>query len=156
MRYSLEEMQHAYDELVRKERPLFAFGGAIGGALPAAALYFLFGQMGGVFFFMLLLPPAVIGVFARYTGFPYRLRARIPIGLLAMVVHCVCCWLLQLNPLVYLLAPVCAGVAIATSKVKLSRVQELALDKAEMGQLETKKQNEPTVYSGPPIRPDAP
>lgn len=144
MRYSMDEMQEAYDELNRKERPIVAFGGAIGGALPASALYFLFGQMGGVFLLMLLLPAAVIGLFARYTGFPYRLRPRLPIGLLAMVLHFAGCWLLQLNPLVYLLGPVCAGVAISVSKVKLSRVQEFALGQAEVGKLSPNKPIQPT------------
>lgn len=139
MRYSMEEMQVAYDELNRKERPFVAFGGAIGGALPASALYLLFALLGGVFLFMLLVPAAVIGLFARYTGFPYRLKARIPIGLLAMLLHCVGCWLLQLNPLAYLLGPVCAAVAISASKVKLSRVQEFAIGQAEIGKLSPDK-----------------
>lgn len=147
MRYSMEEMQDAYDELNRKERPFVAFGGAIGGALPASALYFLFGQMGGIFLLMLLLPAAVIGIFARYTGFPYRLKPRIPIGLLTMVLHFAGCWLLQLNPLVYLLGPVCAGVAITVSKVKLSRVQEYAIGQYEMGKLDLNQQSQTTQNS---------
>ncbi|MDP5143937.1 hypothetical protein ORJ00_14410 [Rheinheimera baltica] len=145
MRYSIEEMQDAYDEINRKERPLVAFGGALGGALPAAALYFLFAQIGGIFLPMLLMPAAVIGIFARYTGFPYRLKPRIPIGILAMVFHFAGCWLLQLNPFVYLLGPVCAGVAISVSKVKLSRVQEFAIGRAEIGKLGPNKSIQPTA-----------
>ncbi|RUO29573.1 hypothetical protein [Aliidiomarina soli] len=140
MKYSIEEMQHAYAELNKKERPLAAFFGAIGGALPVAALYLLFGEMGGVLAVMLLLPPVVIGLFARYTGFPYRLKVRLPIGLIAMILHIAGCWLLQLNPLLYLLAPVCAGIAISMSKVKLSKLQDLAIDRAKMGGLGVEKE----------------
>lgn len=135
----MEEMQSAYNELNRKEQPFIAFGGAIGGTFPAIALYFLFGYIGGIFWFMLLFPAAVIGVFARYTGFLYRFKPRIPIGLLAMALHFGWCWLLQLNPLVFLLGPVCAGVAISTAKVKLTRVQDLAIDHAKFGRLNSNK-----------------
>lgn len=100
----MEETQQAYVEFNRNERPFVAFDRAIGGALPAAALYFLFAKMGGFLLVMLLL-------------------------------HLAGCWLLQLNPFMSLLAPVCAGVAICTAKVKLDQLQEFALGQAEIGLL---------------------
>ena len=143
MKYSTDEMQNAYNEMAQKERPILAFVGAIAGSLPAAALYFLMGQMGGVFLLMLLLPAAVIGIFARFTGFPYRLKPRLVIGALAFILHILGCWALQLNPLAYLLAPACAGVAIITSKVKLSRIQEFTLGQVEIGKLSLSSKPKP-------------
>jgi hypothetical protein len=136
MKYSIEELQTAYQQLTQKERPWIALGGAIGGAMPAAALYFVFGSMGGFYLWMLLLPAAIMGWFARFAGSPYQFKARVPVGVLAALLHLLGCWLLQLSPLAYLLAPVCAVVAISCAKINLSSMQQYALLQAHLGKLD--------------------
>lgn len=135
MKYSIEELQTAYRQLTQQQRPWIAFGGAIGGAMPAAALYVVFATMGGMYLWMLLLPAAIMGWFARFAGAPYQLKARLPVGVLAAALHLLGCWLLQLSPLAYLLAPVCAVVAMSCAKIKLSMLQQHALLQAHLGKL---------------------
>ena len=136
MRYEPAEMEAAYAELVKNEKTAGTVTGAIVGALPATMLYLLFGTMGGFLGFFMLIPAVVIGLFARFTGRPFRLGPRIPVGVIAFALHVVACTiLLVIHPIWLLLAPANAGIAIGLSKVSLSRLQKFAVSRAKLGLL---------------------
>lgn len=56
--------------------------------------------MGSVLYLMLALPPAVVGLFARFTGRTHKAKHRIIIGVVGAIVHIAGCILLGLNPLI--------------------------------------------------------
>jgi hypothetical protein len=140
LRFSQEEMLEALDEINKNQKPLLAFFAALVGAVPAIVLYFFFAQMGGVLYIMLALPPALVGLFARFVGRTYKAKHRISVGFVGALVHVIGCVLLEFNPLIYLLTPVAFGIAMVVSKIKLDRVHEWALDQEETGLLNTNKQ----------------
>ncbi len=139
MRFTNEEMEAAYTEINEKADPKRAFGGALAGVIPALVLYFIFAMMGGLLWVMLALPPMVIGFFARFVGRTYKHKHRLPVGAVGAIVHVLGCFLLGLNPMAYLLAPVAFGIAMVTAKIKLYRVHIWALDMAEQGKINTDK-----------------
>ena len=91
--------------------------------------------MGSVLYLMLALPPAVVGLFARFTGRTYKAKHRIIIGVVGAIVHIGGCILLGLNPLIYLLTPVAFFISMHLAKIKLGRVQLWAIKQEELGQL---------------------
>jgi uncharacterized membrane protein HdeD (DUF308 family) len=139
LRFSKEEMLEALDEINKNQKPLLAFLAALVGAVPAIALYFFFAQMGGVLYVMLAIPPALVGVFARFVGRTYKAKHRISVGFIGALVHVIGCVLLEFNPLIYVLTPVAFGIAMVVSKIKLERVHEWALDQEATGLLNTNK-----------------
>ena len=139
MRFSQEEMLEALDEINKKQKPLLAFFAALVGAIPAVALYFFFAQIGGVLYVMLAIPPAIVGLFARFVGRTYKAKHRVSVGAVGVLVHIIGCVLLEFNPLIYLLTPVAFGVAMVVAKIKLERVHEWALDQESTGLLNTDK-----------------
>lgn len=134
MKYPKEEMETAYQQLVQREKPLYTFLGALAGLPPAAAFYLLLGTGGWVLIVMLLVPPAIIGLFARYIGSPFRLKPRVPVGIIAFVLHLVGCYFLGLS-LSYLLAPVAGIVAVTLSRVRLNDLEKFAIGHAELGNI---------------------
>lgn len=134
MKYSKEDMEAAYQQLVQREKPLHTFLGALAALPPAAAFYLLLGTNSWVLIVLLLVPPAVIGLFARYIGSPFRLKPRIPVGIVAFVLHVAGCYVLGLG-LSYLLAPVAGIVAVSLSRVRLNDLQEFAVGHAELGNI---------------------
>lgn len=136
MRYEQSELEAAYEALVKNESQVGVVLGAIVGAVPAAMLYLVFGSMGGIPGFFMLIPAVVIGLFARFTGRPFRIGLRILVGVIAAAVHILgCTILLEIHPLWLLLTPANAGIAIGLSKVSLSRVEEFAVSRAKLGKL---------------------
>lgn len=91
--------------------------------------------MGSVLCLMLALPPAAVGLFARFTGRTYKAKHRIIIGVVSAIVHIAGCILLGLNPLIYLLTPVAFFISMHLAKIKLGRVQLWAIKQEELGQL---------------------
>ncbi len=134
MKYSKEEMEAAYQQLIQRERPLYTFLGAIAALPPAAAFYLFLGSGNWVLIVMLLVPPAIIGLFARYIGSPFRLKPRVPVGIIAFVLHVAGCYILGLS-LSYLLAPVAATVAVVLSRVRLNDIEKFAIGHAELGNI---------------------
>ncbi|WP_417358550.1 hypothetical protein [Gallaecimonas pentaromativorans] len=139
MSYSDIELKRAYQELIDKENIMAAFLGGIGGAIPGAAIFYLIGLMHGFLLIMLVIPPALIGISARFTGYPYHFKTRLPLGLLAAALHIAGCWYLQLSPLFYLVAAVAFVEAVSFSKITPTREQEAALTNLSIGRLKLDK-----------------
>ena len=53
----------------------------------------------------------------------------------AFIIHIIGIFILQIHPLLYLLAPVASGIAIIVAKKKLTKLENIALDKAELGKI---------------------
>ena len=85
---------------------------------------------------MLVLPPAVVGLFARFTGRTYKTKHRLLIGAVGAIVHIAGCMLLGLSPLIYLLTPVAFGISMYLAKIKLEAVHIWAIKQEELGQLD--------------------
>ncbi|RVT48176.1 hypothetical protein EMM73_02470 [Rheinheimera sediminis] len=139
MRYSNEEMENALAEINRNQKPVLAFIASLIGAVPAMGMYFFFAQMGGVLYLMLALPPAFVGLFARFVGRTYKAKHRISVGIVGALVHVAGCLLLQFNPLIYLLAPVAFFIAMSVAKIKLKHIHGLAIIQANLGKLSAEK-----------------
>lgn len=135
LKYSTEELEAALAEVNKNANPIYAFIGAVIGALPAIAVFFFYGEMGAVFYIMLALPPLIIGFFAKYTGRTYEISHRISVGVVGAIVHILCCYLFQASPLIYLLAPAAFAIAFTTAKVKLDEIQNWAVAEAKFGKL---------------------
>ncbi|GAB4196045.1 MAG: hypothetical protein Tsb002_29100 [Wenzhouxiangellaceae bacterium] len=137
MRFSDEEMANSLIELKKNASPAYGFFAALFALIPAISMYFLFAHMGGALYIMLAIPPAIVGLAARFVGRCYKVKHRLPVGFLGAVVHLVGCYLLQLNPILYLMTPVAFAISVNVSKVKLERVHIWALNQEELGKLNT-------------------
>ena len=135
MRYSKEEMEAALQKLNQKQKPVFGLLGALIGAFVGFVIYMLIAEMGGAIILMLAVPPAAVGFFARFTGQMFKLKYRLPVGIIGGVLHIIGCYMLGLNPLFYLFTPVAFGIAITLSKITLERIHVLAITQQEMGKL---------------------
>ena len=139
MRYSNEEMENAFAEINRNQKSVLAFIASLIGAVPAIGMYFFFAQMGGVLYLMLALPPAIVGLFARFVDRTYKAKHRISVGIVGALVHVAGCLLLQFNPLIYLLTPVAFFIAMSVAKIKLEHIHGLAIIQASLGKLNAEK-----------------
>lgn len=139
MRYSNEEMEGALAEINSNQKPVLAFFASLVGAVPAIAMYLFFAQMGGAIYLMLAVPPAFIGLFARFVGRTYKAKHRIPVGIVGAFVHIIGCLLLQFSPLIYLLTPVAFMIAMSVAKIKLERIHSQAILQADLGKLNVNK-----------------
>ncbi len=137
-RYSQLDMQEAYLKLRHQEQPWLTWLGALSGTIPATVALLLIITMGGFFLWMLMIPSALIGAVAAYVGRSWRTSTRIPVAIYAALYHVAVMQLFSLSPLLYLLTPICAGVAFSCAKIKLSHVERLALVSQSAGLLFTK------------------
>lgn len=134
MKYSQEDMEAAYKQLIEREKPLYTLLGALAALPPAAAFYLFLGSGSWVLIIMLVVPPAIIGLFARYIGSPFRLKPRIPVGIIAFALHVIGCYVLGLS-LSYFFAPVAGIVAVILSRVRLNDMEKFAIGHAELGNI---------------------
>lgn len=139
MRYSKEEMERALAEINSNQKPVLAFFASLIGAMPAITMYLFFAQMGGAIYLMLVLPPAFVGLFARFVGRTYKIKHRISVGIVGASVHVIGCLLLLFNPLIYLLTPVAFVIAMSVAKIKLERIHSDAILHADLGKLNANK-----------------
>lgn len=130
-------MISALIDLKKNAKPIYGLLAAIFALLPGTAMYFFFAEMGGILYVMLAIPPAIVGFTARFVGRCYTFKHRLPVGLVGAVVHLIGCFLLQLNPFIYLMTPVAFVIALTVAKVKLERVHIWALDQEQLGKLNT-------------------
>ncbi|ALO42768.1 hypothetical protein PP2015_2271 [Pseudoalteromonas phenolica] len=140
LRFSEDEMVSALIALRENEKPVYGFFAAFFALIPAVSMYFLFADMGGALYVMFAIPPAMVGFAARFVGRSYKFKHRLPVGFLGVFAHLVGCYLLSLNPFLYLMAPVAFVISASVAKVKLERVHIWALDQEEMGKINTNKQ----------------
>ena len=141
MKHSNEEMEAALLVLYKNEKPIYAFLGALIGGAVGISFFVFFSAMDAIIVFMLAVPPICIGLFARFTGSVFKIKHRLPIGVIGAIVHIAGCYLLQLSPLAYILTPVAFGIAMQLSKIKLNRVQSYALYQEEIGGISVGKNN---------------
>lgn len=139
MRYSKEEMVKALNEINSNQKPVLGFFAALVGAVPAIAMYLFFSQAGAILYLMLALPPAIVGLFARFVGRTYKIKYRIPVGVVGALVHVAGCMLLQFSPLVYFLTPVAFLIAMSVSKIKVGHIHSLAMIQYDLGNLDINK-----------------
>ncbi len=141
MKYSQEELQQAWQELRSKQSMLSGTMAALIMCLPCLLMYaFLSTIMQLALLWLLLLPPLLVGLAARYAGRLFSLSARLPTAVIAGALHCSAVWLFfGWGLLIVLLAPVAAGAALAVSKIRLNRLQQHAVIRAEMGAFEQSK-----------------
>lgn len=66
MRYSQEEMETTYNDVVKKCKPMGAILGALIGTIPALAIYisFIFINIKGPIRVLCIFTPAIIGMFS--------------------------------------------------------------------------------------------
>lgn len=140
MKYTNLELQQAYDELVKIQSFTKTVIGALIGTVFACGVFFFFAQMQGLLVIFLAIPPVLIGFFAKLFGQPYEVKPRIVVAVLAFILHIFGCYYLQLFPLFYLFAPIAAGIAFIVSKIKLTRIENVALDMAELGRIKHNSQ----------------
>lgn len=135
MNYSQEETQAAFSQLNEKAKPSGAVLGSVIGAFPSFGLWYFFAKGGSMPILLMLLPPFIIGFTAQFVGRTYKTSHRIPVGIIAALLHLFCCYFYQVNVLIYLLTPVAFGIACVTAKVKLNRLEAWAVSCAEHGKL---------------------
>lgn len=137
MRYSQEEMKTAYNNVMKKCKPMGAIFGALVGTIPALAIYisFVFMNVNGPIWILCIFPPAVIGMFSRFVGRTFRPEHRIPTGLIGAITHILGCYILGSGIIFYLLAPINFAIAMIVAKTKLSEVEEWAIYQADIGKL---------------------
>jgi LytS/YehU family sensor histidine kinase len=139
VRYELEEMEEAYAEISKNQKPKGAIFGALVGAVPALLLYYVFALIGGHFILLLALPPALIGLFSRLVGRTFRHKHRLPVGVIGALVHIIGCALLSSSLLLYLLAPLAFYISMTVAKIRLKEVHEWAIYQADLGKLNINK-----------------
>ncbi len=93
--------------------------------------------MGGAFYIMLALPPLMVGFAAKFIGRTYSMKHRMAVGLVGVLVHILGCYLLQVSPIIYILAPVAFAIAFTAARVKLEPIQSHALASAKFGKIGT-------------------
>lgn len=101
MRFTAEETAAAYQDLRTNQKPTIAFFGGLVGLVPALIIYLLFIEIGGVLAVFLALPPTVIGIFARSRGKTFRIKHRVPVGLIAAIEHVLGCYLAGFHPMIF-------------------------------------------------------
>ncbi|KAA3649536.1 MAG: hypothetical protein DWP95_02040 [Proteobacteria bacterium] len=111
------------------------FFAALVAAVPALAVYLFFGQMSVILVLFLALPPLMIGYAAQFVGRCYKIKHRLPIGVLGASAHIFGCVVLQVHPFYYLLTPIAFMLSVMVAKVKLKRVDIWAIEEYEMGKI---------------------
>lgn len=139
MKFTDEDLQDVYDSLIRNESMAKTFIGGLMGASIAIAFYWLFIQMEYILVVFLIIPPAVIGYFAGIIGQPYQMKTRIPIGLLAVVVHILSIEYFNMNLIFLIFIPIAFAEAYIVAKIKLSKIETVALDMAEIGKINNRQ-----------------
>lgn len=136
MKYSQDEMRRAFLEIESEAKPKSALIAAAIGAVPAIAFYALLSINNYLLLVLLVIPPLIIALFARFVGKTYRLKHRLPIGAIAAVIHIFGCYILNLSPLIYLLAVVAFVIGVQFSCIKLEQIHYFAIDKIDDGLLD--------------------
>lgn len=128
MKYSEEEIFKTYEDLNRTSSPWGALIGALLAAVPATAIYAFFVQMGAILYIFLLIPPAIIGFAAKYTGKVFLIKHRAIVGVVAGLVHIGCVYYFDYKYAFYFVLAVIVAVAVITSKRQLNRIEDIVVD----------------------------
>ena len=128
MKYSEEEILKTYEDLNKTSSPWGALIGSLMGAIPAIVIYAFFVQMGAILYVFMLIPPAVIGFAAKFTGKVYLIKHRAIVGLVAGLVHIGCVYYFNYKFAFYFILPIIVVVAVITSKRQLNRIEDIVVD----------------------------
>ncbi len=138
MRYTHEEMELALTELTKNAKPMHGFVAALFACIPTAALCYVISTMAAIPLVVLIIPPLIIGLTARFVGRTYRIKHRLPIGIIGAAMYLLYWGVLQLNPAFTLLLPIAFYISFFTAKIKLKPVDIWALEEQELGAFDTK------------------
>jgi hypothetical protein len=128
MRYEIEELESAFTDLVKRERPVVAIFAVIISFLPALFLvslvekYFILNLIAIIFFI-----PAIIGFFVRYFGRLYSGASRVPLTIVYIFLYVWFGYFSEARAFWFLVMPISAAVLYTISRVRLSRCQEFAI-----------------------------
>ena len=137
MKLSKEELKNIYDEVNSRANPTKALFGALIGVIPAACIYILYGFADRIYIVLMVIPPIVIGISARYFGQCYSIKHRIPAGIVGAILYVVACLVLLQHQGVSVLAPVAFAVTFTFAKVKLNKNEARAVSAANLGVIES-------------------
>ncbi|AZG72366.1 hypothetical protein [Shewanella livingstonensis] len=128
MRYEVEELELAFIDLVKRERPIAAIFTVIISFLPALFLvnvveqYFILNVVAIIFCM-----PAIMGFFVRYFGRLYSGASRVPLTMVYIFLYFWFGIYSEAKTFWFLVMPISAAVLYTISRVKLSRSQEFAI-----------------------------
>jgi hypothetical protein len=84
--------------------------------------------MGAILYFFTLIPPAIIGFAAKFTGRVYLIKHRAIVGMVAGLVHFGCVYFFYYKYAFYFILPIIVAVAVITSKRQLNRIEDIVVD----------------------------
>lgn len=119
--------------LEAKESIALVIVGSLIGALPAMALYILFGVMEGVLAFFLVLPAFLVAFSARFVGRPFTRSARAIVGVISALVHLGGAVFLFVSPASFALIPASFIIGFRFSMAGLTEEEEKALWRRKRG-----------------------
>lgn len=130
MRYEVEELESAFIDLVKRERPIVAVFAVILSFIPSLLLVsfviesYLINLIAVVF-----VVPIINGLLARYSGRLFTAASRIPSTIIYIFLYIGFGILTGGTVWWYLFIPISAAVFYTTSRVKFTRVQEFAVER---------------------------
>ncbi|WP_223786893.1 hypothetical protein [Marinicella meishanensis] len=136
MKFSPTELAETHQAMTQQASPIGAIVGALMGAVPAIAIYAFFVHMGAILYVFIMIPPAIIGLAAQFTGQVHAIKHRLAVGLIASVVHLACLYYFNYRLLYYFLVPIIFVVAVAVAKKRLSRIEQLVADMEAEGRFD--------------------
>ena len=136
MKFTEQEIQQTYNELNQTASPWGALVGALMGSIPAIAMYAFFVHIGGILYVFLLIPPAMIGFAAQFTGRVYRVEHRIPVAVIACLVYSASIHYFNYRGWLYFLTPIVFTTALVTAKRRLNQIQDWVVDMQAEGRFE--------------------
>ena len=141
LKYERKEMEQAFRELVKNEKPTLAVMGALVGMVPATLVvalmseYFILGLVAASIGF-----PAIAGYFARYVGRLYSPSSSIPTAIFVGVAYVTIGAIFQAQGVWYFVSPIPFGVAFFVSQVPLTELQEFAIAEHDVRPFEVQTQ----------------
>lgn len=132
-----QQSRLAYEELVRKQCTKKAIIGALLGAALGLVTFYYLNEHNITSTWMLFAPAALVGGLSRLLGRSYQTKYAIVCGCLASLVHLVgIIYIFPLNMLAISTLPVSFIIALYLGKVHLNEIQQRALWRKKIGQLD--------------------
>ena len=149
-KYPLDELQQLYQQLTKAQSTIKTLIGALIGMALAIMAFWAVAKPICVnlyiislpSFFIVFIPPVMMGFFAKLYGQSYNVKPRLGVGIIALLFHIAVISLMHIHPIWYLLAPVVFGLAVYIAKIKLTRKEWIAIDMAELGKFQELKEHE--------------
>ena len=135
--YMEQQSRLAYEELVRNQCAKKAIGGALLGAMLGLVIFYFLNENNITSTWMLLAPAALVGGLSRLLGRSYQTKYAVFCGCLASLIHLIgIIYIFPLNTLAMSTLPVSFIIALYLGKVHLNDIQQRALWRKKIGQLD--------------------